>query len=242
MSVEIVPAILAKTSADYHRKLKAVEPYTDWIQIDIVDNIYARNQTIDAKVVESIRTKVNLEIQLMVEHIENWLDPFVALKPGRIVFPVESARDPIGLVNHMRRHQIPFGFSLDPHTPVSRLQHLVDKIDVALLLAVNPGFSGQHFAHVVIEKIRQLRSMRSDLVIEIDGGIEPDTARKCAQAGANILVAGSYIFENDKMSARHFTSTAGGHKMEGTTYNEKVRNSIETLKEAVSDVIPETYA
>lgn len=226
--VEIIPAILAKTSSEYHKKLKAVEPYTEWVQIDIVDNIYARNQTIDAKVVESIRTKVKLEIQLMVEHIENWLDPFVALKPGRIIFPIESARDPISLINHMRAHQIPFGFSLDPHTSVERLQHLIDKIDVVLLLAVNPGFSGQHFAHVVIDKIRQVRELRPDLQIEIDGGIEPDTARKCAQAGATILAAGSYVFENDKM--------------EGSTYNEKVRNSITTLKEAVADVIPESNA
>ncbi len=225
MSVEIIPAILAKTSSDYHKKLKAVEDYTDWVQIDIVDNIYARNQTIDARVVESIRTKVKLEIQLMVEHIENWLDPFVALRPGRIIFPVESARDPIGLVNHMRSHQIPFGFSLDPHTKVERLKHLIDKIDVALLLAVNPGFSGQHFAYVVIDKIRQLKALRPDLPIEIDGGIEPSIARKCAQAGATILAAGSFIFDNDKM--------------EGDTYNEKVRNSIETLKEAVADLIPE---
>jgi ribulose-phosphate 3-epimerase len=226
--VEIIPAILAKNTGEYHKKLKAVEPYTEWVQIDIVDNIYARNQTVDAKGVASIRTKLNLEIQLMVEHIENWIDQFVELKPGRIIFPIESARDPIGLVNHMRAHRIPFGFSLDPHTSVERLQHLVDKIDIALLLAVNPGFSGQHFAHVVIDKIRKLKEIRPDLQVEVDGGIEPDTAAKCAAAGANILAAGSYIYENEEM--------------EGATYKEKVRNALETLKEAIADVIPETNA
>ena len=149
----------------------------------------------------------------------------MAIKPGRIVFPVEAAHDPIGLSNHMRQHQIPFGFSLEPHTEIERLQHLVDKVDVVLLLAVNPGFSGQHFAYVVVDKIRKLRELRPDLLIEIDGGIAPDTARKCAEAGANILAAGNYIFANDKI--------------EGATYNEKVRNAIVTLKEAVADVIPE---
>lgn len=228
MPTEILPAILAKNSSEYTKKLKAIEPYTDWVQIDIVDNVYARNQTIDAKVVASIRTKVNLEIQLMVERIENWIDPFVSLKPGRIIFPVESAHDPIGLVNHMRQHQIPFGFSLDPHTPVEKLEHLVDKIDIALLLAVNPGFSGQHFAHIVIDKIRKLRYLRPDLLIEVDGGIEPTTARKCAEVGANILTAGSFIFENDKIS--------------GSTYNEKARLALETLRESVADVIPEQSA
>ena len=224
--VEILPAILSKTSEDYIRKLKTIEPLSEWAQIDIVDNVYARNHTIDAKVVASVRTKVKLEIQLMVEHIENWLDPFVALRPGRIIFPLESAREPLLLVRHMRQHQIPFGFSLDPHTPVESLQHLIDKIDIVLLLAVNPGFSGQHFYHGVLDKIRKIKAMRPDLKIEIDGGIEPDTARKCAEVGADILTAGSFIFENDKI--------------DGATYSEKVKNSLEALKESVMDVIPES--
>lgn len=226
--VEILPAILAKTSNDYHHKLKIVEPYTDWVQVDIVDNIYSRNQTIDAKVVGSIRTNIKLEIQLMVERIENWIDPFIAVRPNRIIFPLESAREPLLLIRHMKQHQVPFGFSLDPHTPVERMQHLIDKIDVVLLLAVNPGFSGQHFFYGVLDKIRKLKSMRPDLIIEIDGGIDPSIARKCAQVGANILASGSFIFKNDKM--------------EGSTYGDKVRNSIEALKESVEDIVPETAA
>lgn len=224
--IEIVPAILAKTSNDYHHKLKTVEPFTDWVQIDIVDNIYARNQTIDAKVVGSIRTKSRLEIQLMVERIENWIDPFIAIRPQRIIIPFESAREPLLLVRHLRQHQIPFGFSLEPHTSVDRLEHLLDKIDIVLLLAVNPGFSGQHFYHGVLDKIRQIRNLRADLPIEIDGGIEPGTARKCAQAGATILAAGSFVFDNDKI--------------DGATFNDKVRNSIEALKESVENIIPES--
>ncbi len=223
--IEIIPAILAKTSNEYHHKLKTVEPYTDWVQIDIVDNVYARNQTIDAKVVSSIRTKCKLEIQLMVERIENWIDPFIEIRPGRIIVPIESAREPLLLVRHLKQHQIPFGFSLEPHTSVETMQHLVDKIDVALLLAVNPGFSGQHFYHGVLDKIRKLRAMRPDLQIEIDGGIEPDTARKCAQVGATRLASGSFVFDNDKI--------------EGVTFSEKVRNSIEALKESVENIIPE---
>ncbi|HEY4694507.1 MAG TPA: ribulose-phosphate 3-epimerase [Candidatus Nanoarchaeia archaeon] len=228
MSVEILPAILSKTSSDYHRKLKAIEPHASWVQIDIVDNVYARNQTIDAKVVASIRTRLKLEIHLMVEHIENWLDPFLAIRPARIVFPLEASYEPIQLVRHMKAHQMPFGFSIEPKTSAESLQHLVDKIDIALLLAVHPGFSGQHFAFGVLEKIRKLRAMRPDLLIEVDGGIEPDTAAKCAAVGANVLAAGSFIFDNDKM--------------DGATYNEKVRNAYSTLKEAVADVIPEEGA
>ncbi len=235
--VEILPAILSKTSDDYNQKLKAVEGLTEWVQIDIVDNVYARNQTITDKEIASIRTPLKLEIQLMVERIENWLDPFVKLRPGRIIFPVEVVHDPIGLVHHMNQHGISFGFSLEPKTSIESLQHLVDKIDVALLLAVHPGFSGQHFAHNVLGKIKQLRQMRPDLVIEVDGGIEPGTARKCAEAGANILAAGSFIFDHpQEVVAADGSSSA---TIEGETYHEKVRNAIIVLKEAVSDVIPE---
>jgi ribulose-phosphate 3-epimerase len=223
--IEIIPAILAKTLTEYQRKLKAVEPFTEWIQIDIVDNVYARNKTIEAKTVGSIRTNLKIEIQLMVEQIDRWLDDFVKLKPERIIFPIESSHDAIRLVNHLKQKKIQVGFSLEPKTPVERLANLVDKIDVALLLAVNPGFSGQHFAHNVIEKIRQLRKIRPDLQIEIDGGIEPDTAAKCAQVGATKLVSGSYIFENKTIA--------------GESYNDKVRNSIESLKSAVQNVVPE---
>lgn len=226
--VEILPAVLARTSDEYVRKLKTVEPYTDWVQVDIIDNVYARNRTIDAKVVGAIQTKCKREIHLMVERIENWIDPFIAVKPHRIIVPFESAREPVLLIRHLNQHQIPFGFSLDPHTPAEALQHVVDKIDVALLLAVNPGFSGQHFYHGVLDKIRKLRAMRPDLKIEIDGGIEPNTAQKCAEVGADMLACGSFIFENDKM--------------DGATYSEKVRNAIESLKESVDGVIPETAA
>lgn len=226
--VEIVPAILSKTPADYHKKFKAVEPLAEWIQVDIVDNKFARNLTVDPKTVGSIRTVKKIEIQLMVNYIEDWLDPFIKMRPStnvsRIVFPCESAHDPIGVIRHVRRHGIQVGISLNPDTPVSRLQHLIDNTDTVLLLSVYPGFSGQHFVYGVLNKIMQLREMRPDVVIEVDGGIEPGTARKCAEVGANILISGSYLLENPKIK--------------GETYHEKVRRAFAILKEDVEGVVP----
>ena len=228
MKIEIIPAILSKTSADYHKKFKAVEPFTEWIQVDIVDNKFARNLTVGPKEVAAFRTLKKLEIQLMVDFIEDWVDPFVEIAPKanikRIIVPYETARDPIGIVNHVRRHGIQIGFSINPDTPTSRLQHVVDKADIILLLSVYPGFSGQHFVHGVLKKIDELRQMRPDVVIEVDGGVEPGTARKCAEVGANILAAGSFIFENDTIKAE--------------TYQEKVKRALETLKKDVEDVLP----
>ncbi|MDP2720964.1 MAG: ribulose-phosphate 3-epimerase [bacterium] len=228
MKIEIVPAILSKTPSDYHKKFKAVEPYTDWIQIDIVDNKFARNLTVGPKVIASFRTLKKLEIQLMVDYIEDWVDPFVKIgrkaNIRRIVVPCESSRDPLGTIYHIRRHGIEVGFSLNPDTPTSRLQHIIDKLDTVLLLSVYPGFSGQHFVYGVLKKIEELRIMKPDVVIEVDGGIEPGTARKCAEMGANILVSGSFIFENATI--------------EGETYHEKVKKALDTLKQDVQGPAP----
>lgn len=222
--VEIVPAILSKSLADYHRKFKAVERLTEWIQIDIVDNKFAPNSTIGPKEVASFRTSVNLEIQLMVEFVEDWIDRFIKLRVGRLVLPLESCRDPFGTISHVKRHGVPIGFSLNPETPTKRLIHYIDKLDTVLLLSVHPGFSGQHFIFDTLEKIRELRKMRPDITIEVDGGIEPGTARKCAEVGANILIAGSSIFDNATIK--------------GKSYNEKVKNAIEGLKSSVEGIAP----
>lgn len=228
MKTEIIPAILSKTPDDYHKKFKIIEPLTEWIQVDIVDNKFARNLTVGPKVVSSFRTLRKLEIQLMVELIENWIDPFIKMRPktniARIIIPYESAHDPIGIIRHVKRHNIEIGISINPDTPVEKLQHLIDKVNTVLLLSVYPGFSGQHFVHGTLNKIAQLREMRPDVVIEVDGGIEPGTARRCVEAGANILVSGSFIFENANI--------------EGETYHEKVKKALDILKEAVEGVAP----
>jgi ribulose-phosphate 3-epimerase len=221
---EIIPAILSKTIQDYHKKFKAIEPLTEWIQIDIVDNKFARNQTIGPKEVTSFRTLKKLEIQLMVDFIEDWIDPFVKARASRIIVPYESTRDPIGLIHHMRHHDIQIGFSINPETPASHLQHVIDKVDTVLLLAVYPGFSRQHFVHVTLGKITELRSMRPDVTVEIDGGIEPGTARRCVELGADILVAGSFIFENESI--------------EGETYQERIKNALAILKEDIEGIVP----
>lgn len=223
--VEIIPAILSRTSGDYHKKFKAVEPFTEWIQVDIVDGRFAPNKTIGPDIVKAFRTLKKLEIHLMVQFIEDWVDPFIKIQAvKKIIFPVETALDPLGLIRHLKRHKVQIGAALNPQTPVERLQHIISYLDNVLILSVYPGFSGQHFVHGTLKKIGELREMRPDIVIEIDGGIEPGTVRKCAEVGANILVAGSFVFENDKMR--------------GETYKERVRNALEILREDVEGVVP----
>lgn len=220
--VDIIPAILSSTRDDFHRRFKAVEPYTEWIQIDIVDGKFAPSKTIGLEVVRKFRTAKKLEIHLMVNFIEDWIDPFVKEKVARIIVPVESARDPIGLIRHIRRHNIQVGFSLNPHTKVDTLQHIIDKVDMVSLLAVIPGFQGNKFDERIYKKIEEVREMRPDIYIEIDGGIRPGIARKCVEHGANALAIGSFILKNNEI--------------EGETYQEKIKKAIEIIKEDIQEV------
>lgn len=223
--VEILPAILAKTGADYHRKFKAAEPYTDWFQIDIVDGRFAPVKTIGPREVAAFRTGKKLEIQLMVNFIEDWLDNFVKIQAvKRIVFPVETAFDPIGIIRHLKRHKIEVGVSINPQTSPERLQHIISYLDTALVLSVYPGFSGQHFVHGSFEKIKKIKQMNPNVRVEIDGGISPGTARKAAEEGADILVAGSFIFDNANI--------------EGESYQEKIESALRILKDDVGGLLP----
>jgi ribulose-phosphate 3-epimerase len=223
--VEVVPAILSTHRADYHKKFKAVEPLVDWVQIDVVDGRFAPNKTIGPEVVKAFRTVKKLEIQLMVNFIEDWVDRFVKIQSvQRIVFPIETAYQPIRLIKHIKRHKVEVGASVNPQTPVERLEHIIGHLDTALVLSVHPGFSGQHFVQGSFEKIKKIKQMRPNVRVEIDGAVSPGIARKAAEVGADVLIAGSFIFSNPKM--------------EGETYHEKVKKAIDSLREDVEGMLP----
>lgn len=233
--VEIIPGLLSSVrhdhGRDYHTKLKAVEPFTDWVHVDISDGKFTPNKTISHDIVTSIRTTKKLEVHLMVKFIEDWIDPFVKVKVSRIIVPIESAYQPIQLIRHVHRHGLQIGFSLNPETPTDRLQHLVDKIDTALVLGVYPGYQAQHFIHGTMKKIQELKRMRPDLVVELDGGVDPGVARKAVEMGANIIIAGSFVFDHLRKHP---------HEKE-YTYQEQLQHAIEELKEAVSGVVPYSF-
>lgn len=223
--VEIIPGINSKTGADYHRKFKSAEPFSEWFQIDIVDGRFAPVRTIGAKDVAAYRTKKNLEIQLMVNFIEDWIDDFVKIQAvKRIVFPVETAHNPLAVIHHLKRHKIQVGVSINPHTSAKRLEHIISHLDTALILSVNPGFSGQHFVHSSVGKIKEIKGMNPNVRVEVDGGITPGTARKLAEEGADILISSSFIFDNANI--------------EGETYRERIINAMRILKDDVEGLLP----
>jgi ribulose-phosphate 3-epimerase len=222
---EIIPVILSSTIGDYQKKLKAVEPFTDWIQIDFVDGHFAPNKTIGPKEIKSIRTIKNLEIHLMVRFIEEWIDQFIKISTvKRVIFPIETAFEPVAIISHLKRHNVAVGACLNPETSIERVKHVLNYLDMILILSVYPGFSGQHFVHKSLQKISELRKLKPDITVEVDGGIQPGTARHCVEMGANILVANSFIFDNKDV--------------DGETYQEKVKNALAILKEDIDGVVP----
>ena len=223
--VEIIPAILSTTAADYHKKFKAVEPFVDWIQVDIIDGRFAPNRTIGPEAIKPFLTSKKLETHLMVKFIEDWVDRFIKIPAvKRIIFPIETAAEPIKLITHLHHHNVEAAAALNPDTPVEKLRHIISYLDMVLLLSVYPGFQGQHFVHKSLKKIVEVRQMRPDIKIEVDGAIAPGTARRCAEAGANILAAGSFVF--------------GNAKIEGGTYQERIKNALEALRADVEGVTP----
>jgi len=159
-----------------------------------MDGHFVPNLTFGAPVVRCIKSSLPLECHLMVEHPENYLEDFKKVGAHMFIFHVETTKDPLGLIAKIHELGMKAGVSLNPPTPVSSVEGLIQDVDSVLVMSVNPGFGGQAFIPDALEKIRRLRSLSGDLEIAVDGGINAETGRQCKEAGANVLIAGSYIF------------------------------------------------
>jgi len=198
--LEIIPAIIAKNIDEISHKLKMVEPYCDWVQIDVSDGIFTKNTTWNNPAeLKNINTKASLEAHLMISdtesHIAEWIDSGVK----RILVPVDSTSDfqkILQMAEAVKSKGLQFVIALNPEVLIDEVKELIPLSDIVLLLAVNPGFSGQKFLPETIKKIRDLRKEFPDVKIEVDGGINKETAKECVKAGADILVSASYIFES----------------------------------------------
>ena len=199
--IEIIPAILVKTEAEFRERLAKVEPFVSWVQLDVVDGVFAPNVTWgDPQAVASLVTSVRFEIDLMVADpaaaVDAWLRS--SHNVGRLIFHQEAADEMAArmLLRRIRTAGLEAGLSLNPETPVEDLFALGDEMDAALLLGVPPGFGGQDLQPHVIKKIAELRARFPKLPIEVDGGVTRENARSLIAAGAMRLAAGSFIFKH----------------------------------------------
>lgn len=196
--MELIPAIIAKNIKELKQKIKIIEPYFSIAQLDVMDGRFVDNKTLDdIREIKEIKTSLKWEIHLMAQKPEEQIYTWSVIKPQRFIFhfEAESRLKTEDLIQKIKNYGMEAGIALNPETPVSAIEEFLSDLDLALLMSVHPGFGGQEFLEPTIEKIEELRQMWPTGNIEIDGGINLETGRRCVTAGANILVAGSAIFE-----------------------------------------------
>lgn len=194
--VWVAPSILAADFGRLAEETRRVEQGgADWIHLDVMDGHFVPNLTLGPQVVQSLRsvTKLPMDVHLMIEHPERYASQFVEAGADRITIHAEAAEDLTRAVRQIHDLGVKVGVALCPQTGIDRLKTCLEQIDLALLMTVNPGFGGQAFLPEVLPKIEQLRKIYGRH-IQVDGGINAQTAASARSAGADVLVAGTYIF------------------------------------------------
>lgn len=192
--IQISPSILSADFGRLNEDIASIEAFSDSLHVDVMDRHFVPNLTFGAPVVGCIKTKLPMECHLMVEHPELYVDDFKKAGAHMFIFHVETTKDPLGLAAQIRAAGMKVGVSLNPETSVSAVEGLIQDVDSVLVMSVHPGFGGQAFIPDALDKIRRLRSLSGDLEIAVDGGINAETGAQCREAGANVLIAGSYVF------------------------------------------------
>jgi ribulose-phosphate 3-epimerase len=207
--MKIAPSILSANFAELASEIKDVESGgADYIHIDVMDGHFVPNITMGPMVVESIRplTSMPLDVHLMIENPEKYIASFANAGADYITVHVETCPHLHRTIQLIKDHNVKAGVVLNPATTTEMVKQILPDLDMVLLMTVNPGFGGQSFIESVIPKIEQIRQWANDinpsLEIEVDGGISPETAAKCAKAGADVFVAGSAIYnQQDRKKA-----------------------------------------
>ena len=198
--IKIAPSILSADFANLGAEIRAIEDQgCDWIHVDPMDGHFVPNLTIGPNVVAAIRPHVKtfMDVHLMIAPADPYIEAFAKAGSDMITVHAEAGPHLHRSLQSIRGLGVKAGVALNMTTPLSVVEHILDSIDMILVMTINPGFGGQKFNHPMIEKVRQTRAMIGDrpIHIQVDGGIDPNTAPLVAEAGADVLVAGSAVFK-----------------------------------------------
>ena len=216
MGVQISPSILSADFAHLADEVARVSEAADWVHVDVMDNRFVPNLTVGLPVVESLMKASNLPLDchLMIADPDTWAPGYAEAGAASVTFHVEAAAAPVRLARNLRGLGARAGLALKPATPVEPYEDLLPELDMLLVMTVEPGFGGQKFLDICLPKVRRAREMirRSggSVWLQVDGGVSPDTIERCAQAGADVFVAGSAVYSADDADAmvRHLRELA----------------------------------
>jgi len=202
---KLAPSILSADFSDLKTALNQCEEGgAHWVHVDVMDNQFVPNLTIGPPVVKSIRPKTEkfIDVHMMVIEPEKLVEPFARAGADNITFHIEAADDPDSVIDLIKSCGCKAGVSIKPKTPLQDIIPILDKVDVVLVMSVDPGFGGQGFLPGSSEKVSKIKKLLADnslnrVLIEVDGGVKLHNAKEVIEAGADVLVAGSEVFNSD---------------------------------------------
>lgn len=207
----VAPSILSMDFTQTLKQLQEVESSkAKWLHVDIMDGHFVPNLSFGPDITKQIRkhSKLFMDVHIMVEDADHYSDVFVEAGANLLTFHLEACKDAESvhrIISKIHHQGCKVGLSIRPQTPVEAVFSYLDKIDLVLIMSVNPGYGGQSFMEESVDRIQRLRkeidAHQHSVLIEVDGGINAETGLKVAQAGADVLVAGSYVFKNDIVRA-----------------------------------------
>lgn len=204
--IKLAPSILSADFAKLLEDVKKVEKAgCEYLHIDVMDGHFVPNITLGPGIVKSLRKDVNMvfDTHLMIENPDNYIKDFVDAGSNLIVVHVEACRHLHRTIQNIKSHNVKAGVALNPGTPIETIKHVLQDVDMVLVMTVNPGFGGQSFIESMIGKIKELKQLIDEknlnVDIQVDGGIKPSNINQVVEAGANVIVAGSAIFNSENI-------------------------------------------
>src|SRR5215218_5899973 len=218
MGIQITPSMLASDFANLEGEAARISS-ADWLHMDVMDNHFVPNLTLGAPVIEALAKVAAqpIDAHLMIEDPDRWAPTYVEAGAESVTFHIEAARAPVRLAREIRAKGARASMALKPATPIEPYEDLLRELDMVLIMTVEPGFGGQTFLDICLPKIQRARTLidkhGGDIWLQVDGGVSLETIERCADAGADVFVAGSAVFsaaEPDAMVAE-LRSYAGRH-------------------------------